>query len=129
MKKITMIAAAAACAISAAIPAAAPAAAVAQRSDAAIGQEARIAFPNARTIRDFRATSRDTVYIQDRQRRWYRASVLSACLELPYALALGVDTRRSASLDRYSTLIVRGERCQLNSFVRIAGPPPRLSRG
>lgn len=119
MKKLFMVGAAL-CAI--------PGAAAAQRIDAAIGQEARIAFPNNATIRTFRATSRDTIYIQDRARRWYRGNVIGPCLELPFAQALGVDTRGSRTLDRFSALIVEGERCQLNSFVRVAGPPERRRR-
>lgn len=107
----------------------APEALAAQRTDAAIGQEARIAFPNQATIRTFRATSRDTIYIQDRARRWYRGSVIGPCFDLPWALAIGVDTRGARTLDRFSTLIVNGERCQLNSFVRVAGPPERRRQG
>lgn len=104
------------------------AAAAAQRTDAAIGQEARIAFPNNATIRTFRAAGRDTVYIQDRARRWYRASVVGPCFELPFAQAIGVDTRGARTLDRFSALIVEGERCPLVSFVRVAGPPERPRR-
>nr|WP_295373790.1 DUF6491 family protein [uncultured Sphingosinicella sp.] len=95
---------------------------------AAVGEEARIAFPNNATIRTFRAENRETVYIQDRARRWYRAQVIGPCLELPYARAIGVDTRGSRVLDRFSALIVERERCQLISFVRVAGPPERRRR-
>lgn len=94
----------------------------------AIGEEARIAFPSNATIRTFRADDEDTIYIQDRGRRWYRANVIGPCFDLPYAHAIGVDTRGSRILDRFSALIVRGERCQLNSFVRVPGPPERRRR-
>lgn len=94
----------------------------------AIGQEARIAFPNNATIRTFRADGRETVYIQDRARRWYRASVIGPCNNLPWAQAIGVERRGVGTLDRFSTLIVEGDRCQLNSFVRVSGPPERRPR-
>lgn len=89
-----------------------------------IGQEARIAFPNQATIRTFRPQGTSTVYIQDRAGRWFRANVLGLCRELPFTQVLGVDTRGGGTLDRFSVLIVEGERCPLNSFVRVAGPPP-----
>ena len=94
----------------------------ASAAPATIGQEARIAFANNLNIRDFRADGRNAVYIQDRSRNWYRATFTTPCRELPFARSIGVDTRRDRSLDRYSTLIVSGNRCQLNSFVRVAAP-------
>jgi hypothetical protein len=108
---------------------AAPAIAAASPTNAEIGQEARIAFPNNATIRTFRADDRDTLYIQDRARRWYRASVIGPCINLPFAHAIGVEQRGSSVLDRFSALIVEGERCQLNSFVRVGAPPERRRRG
>jgi hypothetical protein len=108
---------------------AAPAMASASPNNPEIGQEARIAFPNNATIRTFQAGGRDTLYIQDRARRWYRASVIGPCINLPFAHAIGVEQRGSAVLDRFSALIVEGERCQLNSFVRVGAPPEHKRRG
>lgn len=39
--------------------------------------------------------------------------------------ALGVETRGISRLDKFGTLIVRGERCQLTSFVTSAPPPSK----
>lgn len=96
---------------------------------AALGQEARIGSANSLHIRDFRAEGRDAVYIQDRARNWYRATFATPCFGLPFARSIAVDTRRSRNLDRFSTLLVRGQRCQLNSFVRVAAPPRKVKRG
>ena len=87
------------------------------------GQEARIAFADRLNIRNFRADGRDAVYIQDFRRRWYRAGFVTPCRQLPFARSIAVDSSRQRSLNRFSTLIVSGNRCQLNSFVRVAGPP------
>lgn len=84
--------------------------------------EARIAFVNHGGIRNFRPAGRETVYLQDRGRQWYRADLMGPCPGLPWALALGVETAGSSSLDRFGALIVEGRRCQLHSLVRVDAP-------
>lgn len=86
--------------------------------------QASIPFVSFKAIRTFDAVDRDTVYLQDRQRQWYRADVIGPCFDLPWAHAIGVDTHGSDTVDRYSTLIVDGQRCQLISLVQ-SGPPPK----
>ncbi|MDP9414035.1 MAG: DUF6491 family protein [Pseudomonadota bacterium] len=86
-------------------------------------EEARIAFLHLSPLRTFQAVGRDTIYIRGPGRRWYRATTLGPCINLPWALSIGVDTRGSPTLDRFSTLIVEGERCPLQSVVRSAQPP------
>ena len=119
MKKIVLAVAAAAVA---AAPLAAPAGA------APGAREASIPFVNLRGIRDFRADGRDAVYLQDRARNWYRAELAGPCYGLPWAHAIGVDTRGGNSLDRFGTLIVDRERCQVLSLVRSPAPQKRRAR-
>ena len=90
-------------------------------------EEARIPFVSLNGVRNFHAVGKDVVYIQDARRNWYRASLMTSCLNLPFAQAIGVDTRGTNSLDRFSTLILEGERCQLQSLVR-SGPPPKKEK-
>ena len=107
--------------LSAAAPAApGPSAAVAD-------EEVRIPFPNYGGVRNFRAFDRDTIYVQDNRRNWYRATLYGPCEGLPNALRIGVDTRGSA-LDRFSAFIVDGQRCQIESLVRSGEPPHRKRR-
>ncbi|HEU0099014.1 MAG TPA: DUF6491 family protein [Allosphingosinicella sp.] len=87
-------------------------------------EEVRIPFVNFGAIRSFHANDDEVVYLQDRRDRWYRAEVIGGCRGLPWAHRLGVDTRGSSSFDRFSTLIVDGERCQLTSLTR-SGEPER----
>jgi hypothetical protein len=86
-------------------------------------REASIPFVNLRGIRDFRPDGRDAVYLQDRARNWYRAELAGPCYALPWANAIGVDTRGGNSLDRFGTLIVEGERCPVLSLIRSEAPP------
>lgn len=88
-------------------------------------EEVRIPFVQFRGLRDFRSDGRDVVYLQDRGRNWYRAELMGPCIGLPWARAIGVDTRGTSSLDRFSMLIVEGERCFISSLTRAEGPPPR----
>jgi hypothetical protein len=103
----------------------APAAAAPRERPVPASAEVSIPFANFRGLRDFQAESKDVVYLQDRSRRWYRAELIGPCLELPWALRIGIDTRGSSSFDRFGSLLVRGERCQLRSLTRSDGPPKK----
>jgi hypothetical protein len=94
---------------------------------AAKAEEVRIPFAGFR-IRNFRAESRDVVYLEDRSRRWYRAEVIGPCHELPWAQAIGIDTRGSSSFDRFSAIVVRGERCPLISLTRSEEPKRKKAK-
>lgn len=111
--------AAASAAASAAPPAPAPAAAP---------EEARIPFVSFGGVRDFDAVSDDTVYLQDRGRRWYRAQLFGPCFGLRNAVRIGLDTRGSSAVDRFSAILVRGERCQISSLTRSEGPPKKAKK-
>ena len=90
-------------------------------------EQARIPFPGFR-IRNFHADGRDVVYLQDQKRDWYRADLIGPCTGLPFARAIGIDTRGSSSFDRFSAVIVEGDRCQLLSLTRSAGPPKKAKK-
>lgn len=93
-----------------------------------LGVEARIVFPNQGAIRNFEADGNDGIWLEDRQRRWYYADFIGGCQELNFAQAIGFDTRGSPSFDKFSTIIVRGERCPIASLVTANKPLPRKER-
>lgn len=116
--------------ILAAVLAAPAVAAAPQRADLAEmarGDEVRIPFPGFR-LRNFRAESQDVVYLQDHRRNWYRAEVIGPCTELPFANAIGIDTRGSSSFDRFSAIVVGGDRCQLTSLTRSEKPQKKAKK-
>ncbi|HEX8526183.1 DUF6491 family protein [Allosphingosinicella sp.] len=90
--------------------------------------EARISFFNLSHFREFHAVDQDTIYVRIRPRQWYRVTTLGPCPGLPWAHAIGVDTRGTSSFDRFSTLIVNGDRCGVSSVVRSDPPPSRPPR-
>ena len=89
--------------------------------------EMSIPFVSHGGIRDWRAIDHDTLYVQDIHGYWYRAELMSNCFDLPYAEAIGFDARGTDRFDRFSSVIVRGQRCPLQSFVA-SGPPPKKER-
>jgi hypothetical protein len=90
-------------------------------------EEVRIPFPGFR-IRNFRAETRDVVYIEDHRRNWYRAELIGPCIDLPFAHAIGIDTRGSSSFDRFSAILVGRDRCQLQSLTRSEKPQKKAKK-
>src|SRR5688572_23086096 len=103
-------------------------AAPAVAAPAAGSEQASIPFANhPRAIRNFEAPNDEIVYLQDRQRRWYRAD-LGHCFGLKWANAIGYDTRGGLSLDSFGAILVDGQRCPIVSLTRSDGPPRKAKR-
>lgn len=93
---------------------------------AAAAKEARIPF--ASMVRDYRAEDRDAIYLRA-GRDWYRGTFFAPCQELPWAWNIRFDNSPGVdAIDRFSTVIARGERCRLNSLVKIVGEPPAKAK-
>lgn len=86
---------------------------------------ASIPFANLGGIRDWRATSDDTLYIQGRSGQWYRASLLGDCQGLRFEQSIGFVIEPSGSFDKFSSILVNGHECPLTSMTKSAGPPSR----
>ncbi len=91
--------------------------------------QASIPFVNHNGIRDWQATDSSTLFVQDSQRRWYRASLFSPCFDLPFAMAIGFETRGIDSFDRFSSIRVGRDSCQVSSLTPSDGPPAKVKRG
>lgn len=89
--------------------------------------EVRIPFANHGSIDNWQADGRDALYLQGMGRQWYRATLMAPCQDLPFANAIGFETRGTSDFDRFSTIIVRGQRCAVKSVVKSA-PPPKKPR-
>lgn len=92
------------------------------------GVEASIVFPSNSSIRDWQADRDRGIWIQDRRGNWYYGVFAGYCRDADFAQAIGVETRGAGRLDRFSTIVVRGERCPLSSFTTSAGPPSRRDK-
>lgn len=108
-----------------------PAAAIAQDGEgrqAEAQQEAGtrnyIPFPNHGGVWDWHADGQDVIYFQDRQKRWYRAELFTPAYDLPWVQFIGIETRGTDRLDKWSTIYIRGQRYSLKSFEMVSGAKP-----
>jgi hypothetical protein len=92
------------------------------------GVEAEIPFAHFDAIRNFEADGDDGIWLEDRQRRWYYATLLGPCTNLNFVQAIGYDTRGTTTFDKFSTIIVEGQRCAISSLVTADKPKPWRER-
>jgi hypothetical protein len=85
--------------------------------------QAQIAFANHGGIRNWQAADNQTIYFQDGQRNWYKATLFAPAPDLPFAIGLGIDTRPMGTLDKWSAVYVGGMRYPFSSFEKVSGPP------
>jgi Family of unknown function (DUF6491) len=93
-----------------------------------LGVETDIVFPNDGAIRNFEANGNDGIWLEDRQRRWYYATLAGGCQDLNFAESIGFDTRGSSRFDKFSAIIVRGDTCPVVSVVTAEKPLPHKER-
>jgi hypothetical protein len=86
--------------------------------------EAQIHFAK-RNIWNWQVVDEKTVLIQDQGRRWYKATLFGTCISLPFADRLAFDSNPSGSFDKFSAILVRGQRCPLSSLVKTTAPPKK----
>ena len=89
-------------------------------------REAQISFANKDGIVDWQVVDDKTVLVKDRGGRWYKATLFNSCFDLPSASQrLQFKTNANGTFDKFSTIIVRDQRCQLTSFVATTAPPKK----
>jgi hypothetical protein len=93
-------------------------------SSASAPAEASIPFVNQRGVRDWQAAGDDKVYVQASGGQWYLATLAVNVPDLPFAQAIGFETKGLDRLDRFGSVVVAGNRYPLKSLVE-SGPPPR----
>ncbi|HEX3602685.1 MAG TPA: DUF6491 family protein [Steroidobacteraceae bacterium] len=86
--------------------------------------EARIPFAK-RNIWNWQVVDDKTVLIQDIGRKWYKATLFATCIDLPFAEKIGFDSGPTGTFDKFGAILVRGQRCPLNSLVETTAPPKK----
>ena len=90
----------------------------------AMPKDVSIPFADHGGIRDWEANRDIGIWVQDTHRRWYYAKFLGPCHELRFAEGVGFVTGPGGTLDKFSSLRVRGgERCVFTTFDASTGPP------
>lgn len=99
---------------------------------AALGKEAlppQVSIPFAdRNIESWRANGRKGLWIRA-QRKWYYAELFMECPDLPWAESVAFVTGGPGSFDRFSYILVRGERYPLRSLTASSEPPREERKG
>ena len=91
--------------------------------------KADASIPFANTIRNYR-TGKDvekSLLLEGSNGNWYRARLDSFCARaLPWENAIGVVQDATNSFDKFSTVVIDGQRCRVVAVDQIADPdhPP-----
>ena len=85
-------------------------------------RRAEIPFANHGGIWDWRADGRDAILIKSRNGAYYRATFMAECFGLPYTEQIGFVTQGTDTLDKFGSVLVRGQRCVFDSFTEIPRP-------
>jgi hypothetical protein len=105
-------------------PAPPPAAGAATAPAPAPAREAQIPFAK-RNIWNWQVVDDKTVLIQDIGRKWYKATLFGNCINLSFAYRLAFDPGATGTFDKFSRILVRGQRCPLASLVETTAPPAK----
>lgn len=89
---------------------------------------AEIPFADHRAVDNWHAVNDHEIWFEDSRRQWYRATLMSPAFDLPFGIAVGIDTGPMGTLDRFGAVVVKGRKYPFASFDLMSGPPPGLSR-
>lgn len=88
--------------------------------------EVSIPFVRFGGIDDWREDGNQALYIKGRgMKEWYYAKLMSPCTGLPFAHAIGFKNEPTDTFDRFSSIWVDGQRCQLTSLTASEPPPSK----
>lgn len=93
----------------------------------AAGPEAQIPFANHQGIYSWQVVNDRTLLIQSQSGAWYKATLMSSCLELPFSERIGFKTNPDGSFDKFSAIYVRHQRCPLISLVKTEPPKKKAA--
>jgi hypothetical protein len=84
-----------------------------------------IHFADLGNIRNWYSNSTEELYVENLRGNWYRITFWSPCQELPFAIGIAFVTDGLGDLDKYSSILVGGERCYFRTFEESAAPAAR----
>jgi hypothetical protein len=95
---------------------------------AAPAPEASIPFANHDGIYTWQVENDSSILIQGQNRKWYRATLMSSCFDLPFAEQVAFETNPSGSFDKFSAVRVRSQRCPVTSLVETTAPAKKVKK-
>jgi len=97
----------------------------AQAADAPKVKQAAIHFADNGGIYDYKAVNDHMLYIQSRDRTWYRAELFGPCSGLQFATGIGFEPEPGGDFTKYGSVVVGGLKCKVQSLTQIEGAPPK----
>ncbi|MBD3649518.1 MAG: hypothetical protein HUJ31_19155 [Pseudomonadales bacterium] len=82
-------------------------------------RSATIPFADLGGIEDWRPVGTEGILIEGRNNKWYKATFFAPCINLGHSMAVGFVTHPGGSVDRFSSIIVDGERCHFKSLEEV----------
>lgn len=84
--------------------------------------EARIPFADHGGIYNWQVLNNRTILIQGQDRSWYKATLFSPCVDLPFAERVGFQSNPDGTFDKFSSIRVGRQNCRLTSLVPTTPP-------
>lgn len=109
-------------------PATRSAAEAAPDAPAAQAEQVSIPFANHGGVRNWKAIDSHALLIEGPRGQWYKAELFGACVDLPYANAIGFLVEPTGELDRYSGIVVRDQVCRFKSLTKAENPYRRTGK-
>jgi hypothetical protein len=100
---------------------------LAQAQEEPGSRRASIDFVSLGGIDDWRAEGNDAMLIKALNGNWYRAQFSMPCMGIKFREQVAFVTDGTDRVDRFSSVIVNGERCWFRSFEKVdpAAPPEK----
>jgi len=74
-------------------------------------------------IKDWRPAGTGALFIEGRNNKWYEATFFSPCIGLAFTpLVVGFVTEPGGSIDKFSSIIVEGQRCWFRTLQETSPP-------
>jgi hypothetical protein len=89
---------------------------------------ASIPFSEFGNIYDWRADGSAGIYIESDDRKWYHATFMAPCENLPFTEHVGFRTTPPLPIDKFDSIDARGENCYFNSMEKVPGPPSKAPK-
>ncbi len=85
--------------------------------------EAQIRFVQHGNVYSWHGVSDRLLYVQARDRQWYRVDLFAPCIGLEFALRIRVlPSDGAGTFDRFGHIAMRGQRCKVESVKKVAAP-------
>lgn len=81
-----------------------------------------LSFADMGGILNFKPNGDEGIYIEGRNREWYYAQFFAPCYDLRFHEQIGFVIDSTGDLDRFSSILVGGQRCYFKSFERTDKP-------